>query len=122
MVAQVFFDHGRGYFAGNSMTTVINAKEREYTAAFDMNLYANKRIYGIRFDPVDFPAKLLLKEAEAVFKDGRRAKLRFALGNESKKDGDAYIFEHNDANLYFYPEGNVEEMDALRFSGTLSLL
>ncbi len=122
VVAQVFFDHGKGYFAGNSMTTVINAKGKEYIAAFDMNLYSSKNIYGIRFDPADFPAKFDLKEAAAVYKDGSRRPLRFALGNQSRKEGESFVFEHNDANLYFYPDGPVEEMDALLFLGALSAI
>lgn len=120
VVAQVFFDHGKRYYAANSMTTVININDNDYFAAFDMNIYQNKTtIYGIRFDPIDFPAKFILKEAIVVFKDGRRQNLRIAFSNESQKDGEAFVFNHFDANLYFYPEGNIEEMDSLLFSGKL---
>lgn len=119
VVAQVFFDHGRGYFAGNSMTSVINLKDNDYFAAFDMNIYENKKIYGIRFDPMDFPAKFILNEAIAVFKDGSRKALKIVFSNESQKDGEAFVFNHFDANLYFYPEGTIEEMDSLLFYGKL---
>jgi hypothetical protein len=122
-VAQVFFDHGRGYYSANNLTSVINLNNDVYFAAFDMNVYENKKtICGIRFDPMDFPAKFILKEAIVVFKDGQRQNLKLVLSNENQKDGEALIFNHSDANLYFYPEGNVEKMDSLLFSGILSVV
>ena len=123
IVAQVFFDHGRGYFSSNNLTSVINIKDNAYSAAFDMRIYENKRtICGIRFDPMDFPAKFTLKEAVVAFKDGRRKNLKLVLSNENQKDGDALVFNHSDANLFFYPEGDVELMDSLLFSGEIGFL
>jgi SAM-dependent methyltransferase len=121
VVAQVFFDHGKGYYAANSLTSVINLNDDDYTAAFDLNIYHNKNtLYGIRFDPMDFPAKFILKEAITVLKDGRRQPMKLVLSNENKKDGEAFVFNHSDANMYFYPEGTVDEMDSLLFTGKLS--
>ncbi len=123
VVAQVFFDHGRGYYSSNSLTSVVNVANEAFSVAFDMNVYENKRtICGIRFDPMDFPATFILQDASVVFKDGRRQSLKLVFSNESQKEGEALVFNHSDANLYFYPEGNVEEMDSLLFSGKLSVL
>jgi hypothetical protein len=120
VVAQVFFDHGQGYCARNSLTSVANMNDDLYFAAFDMRLYENKTpVCGIRFDPVAFPAKFVLKEAAAVFKDGCRRTLKISYSNESKKDGEIFVFDHPDANLYFSFKGIPEEMDALFFSGKL---
>lgn len=122
-VAQVFFDHGRGYYSANSLTSVVSINNNTLHAAFDMNMYPNKRtVCGIRFDPIDFPAKFSLKEAVEVLKDGRRLPLKLVFSNATQVDGSALVFNHSDANLYFYPEGNVEEIESLRFTGEITAL
>lgn len=101
--AQLFIDSGSGFSEAESIK--INDPLDLDVLVFDLSMF--KDIRAIRFDPLDNPIALKIKDVSVFFNNGLNLNYPLLPLNESIKINGVYYFFHNDPIFMLYASGNI---------------
>lgn len=100
--AQLFIDSGNGFSEDNSMKYFLKIFKDYQILKFNVS---GKDIKALRFDPFNLPAVVKIKEIEAEYKDGSKAKINILNHNASAISTYSYLFENSDPQTFFSLDG-----------------
>ena len=95
--SQVFINTGNGFNQSESIIQPLHS----YHSKINFDLTNYKKIQSLRFDPINDYAEALIAESQIVYKDGSTEYIMFQQDNALTRNGNYYLFDHEDPQLIF---------------------